>query len=458
MHEIRRSGGINKPVFFPERLWVMKALRGTEVMSGTLQTVHVLLVRRQKKGPDWKPGDLRFFCHISMRLASGNPKDIIYALQSLIDIRFRIDYTDRYPVESLYTDFAKAFIERNQLSEVLACAGTGKQGLRSLVIPSWVPDWQHLSRQGFHHTEHLPNHLFIWEAFFHTDKGMNLPLPTVADEFLRVQGCILELATGYSFFSSNTGVFLEDLLDFCVQYLERERTRQLLRVGRLFDSTGEALRHMISTLLRDMQPDIVYRVPKATDRLHGEMRVRNNGIDLVLLFLSCIIDHPRQDDARQRQAKVCQNLRRLGYDSPEQLFDDFPNIQQAPGVHYDFPYTPYLRPTGEIPRNITIESFADFILLFRLHREKSCVLGTIEHTLKSRVMETSRGRLALVPSRTIEGDLICAIKGCRFPVVLRKVEDAYFFLGGAFRYGMMDGEAAQEIQNRRCKVQQFTIK
>jgi hypothetical protein len=453
------NDNIKRPVFFPKNFWKMKFLFDQSAICNTLNALEFLLGRKTRKGSGWKMQELRHFCLVSSPLVAGNPKDKIYALHSLMDVRMRIDYTDEYTVESLYVDFARVFVERDQLTDLLACAGIGKESHGSLFLPSWVPDWSHLSRQGFNHKGHFPNHLNIWDNVFHTHRGMNSPLPTVTGKSLRAQGCIFELATGYSFYSCRSGVFLEDFLNFCVQYLARQRIRRFLRMKKLFESTAEALQHIVVTLLRDLQPEVSTRLPKTRDRLHGRTERSYSGINLALLFLCCIADlHPRLDDVRQRREKVRWSFHQLGYDTPAQIFDDFPCMQQYPEVPHIAANTGPRKALIETPHDFTWKSFVDVVAFpLRLHPATFNVRRTLEHSLASRIMETSRGRLALVPSGTIEGDLICAIGGCRFPVVLRRVESSYIFLGGAFRYGLMDGEAARAIEDGSCDIQDFTI-
>jgi len=49
----------------------------------------------------------------------------------------------------------------------------------------------------------------------------------------------------------------------------------------------------------------------------------------------------------------------------------------------------------------------------------------------------------LAPHQTRNGDIICILAGCTVPVVLRRRPDSntYEFIGEAFVYGKMDGEA-----------------
>jgi len=59
-----------------------------------------------------------------------------------------------------------------------------------------------------------------------------------------------------------------------------------------------------------------------------------------------------------------------------------------------------------------------------------------------RVGETQNGYIGLVPRWTDPGDVVCVLKECETPVLLRKHVDGHFvFVGRAFIVGLMNGEA-----------------
>jgi len=57
-------------------------------------------------------------------------------------------------------------------------------------------------------------------------------------------------------------------------------------------------------------------------------------------------------------------------------------------------------------------------------------------------------RFGLAPNAVEVNDIICILLGCSVPVVLRKhgegTEQYYEFIGEAYIYGMMDGEALEQ--------------
>jgi hypothetical protein len=63
--------------------------------------------------------------------------------------------------------------------------------------------------------------------------------------------------------------------------------------------------------------------------------------------------------------------------------------------------------------------------------------------LRYRFAISEEGYMALVPLGTLPGDVLCAIKGCPVPVVLRRTAEEYLYWGDAFVHGVMSGEAAK---------------
>lgn len=82
-------------------------------------------------------------------------------------------------------------------------------------------------------------------------------------------------------------------------------------------------------------------------------------------------------------------------------------------------------------------------------------------TLDRRLVKTSNDHLALVPDATEEGDVIAILAGGKVPYVLRpsQLEDSdggpcqlYTFIGDAYLYGIMDGEAWPEDNSDLSKI------
>ena len=73
------------------------------------------------------------------------------------------------------------------------------------------------------------------------------------------------------------------------------------------------------------------------------------------------------------------------------------------------------------------------------------------------IISTEDGRLGIAPDFTEAGDLVCVLFGCHSPVVLRKIDGLFFFVGDCWMYQMMDGEAIQMLNEGMIQEDQFTI-
>ncbi|CZR69630.1 uncharacterized protein PAC_19530 [Phialocephala subalpina] len=67
------------------------------------------------------------------------------------------------------------------------------------------------------------------------------------------------------------------------------------------------------------------------------------------------------------------------------------------------------------------------------------------------------GYIGLAPGNVRVGDLVCIIFGCRLPVVLRKEDGRYIFIGSCYVHGIMDGEAMDQFQGGKLKGETFIL-
>ena len=50
-------------------------------------------------------------------------------------------------------------------------------------------------------------------------------------------------------------------------------------------------------------------------------------------------------------------------------------------------------------------------------------------------------------------DVVCVLLGCNMPLIIRKMADHYLLVGNAYIYGLMNGEAFQDIQGSKANVE-----
>jgi hypothetical protein len=163
-------------------------------------------------------------------------------------------------------------------------------------------------------------------------------------------------------------------------------------------------------------------------------------------------------DSAARGDRLLKQLSLLGYDSPAKLFEDFPQSQFSPGVKYVTDSQPPETVMG-FPWTISLEVFSKLLmeLVVVPLDAKFQMMQVLEQSLTGRLTETSDSGLALVPQDTCAGDYICVLSHCRFPVVLRKVGTSYVYLGGAFVYGLMDGEVSGMVKEGTIKMEELEI-
>jgi hypothetical protein len=109
------------------------------------------------------------------------------------------------------------------------------------------------------------------------------------------------------------------------------------------------------------------------------------------------------------------------------------------------------------------ESFESYLeqydgALLEVSKWKICLnlaIGT-----SSRFIETTSGYLGLSPVGTKPGDILCVLKHCEIPVVLRKAPEGehYLFVGTTFVVGLMNGEAVEFINSGRSKPEWYELR
>lgn len=91
-------------------------------------------------------------------------------------------------------------------------------------------------------------------------------------------------------------------------------------------------------------------------------------------------------------------------------------------------------------------------------KEQRSVTITASNTMNRRRLFVSKaGILGLAPWDAAEGDVICVLPGCRFPVVLRAIEGKYVLIGETYVDGFMEGEAMIMLNQGKFGLETFQI-
>jgi hypothetical protein len=70
---------------------------------------------------------------------------------------------------------------------------------------------------------------------------------------------------------------------------------------------------------------------------------------------------------------------------------------------------------------------------------------------------SSAGQMGLAPYRAEAGDVLCVLFGCPNPVILRPQDGYHTVIGDAYVYGLMYGEAIQELSDGKYTIQEFEL-
>ena len=78
-------------------------------------------------------------------------------------------------------------------------------------------------------------------------------------------------------------------------------------------------------------------------------------------------------------------------------------------------------------------------------------------TSERRLFVSLDQRMGLVPNAAREGDVICVLFGGQMPLVLRPKREFFELIGEAYVYGIMDGEAMQDLEAGKYHEQDFVL-
>jgi hypothetical protein len=82
----------------------------------------------------------------------------------------------------------------------------------------------------------------------------------------------------------------------------------------------------------------------------------------------------------------------------------------------------------------------------------------IDFDPESRSFETTTGYVGMGPEGMAKGDELYILNGCKWPVILRKRDDEYAFVGIGFVLGLMTGEASQLIRDENVAPQRILVR
>ena len=74
-----------------------------------------------------------------------------------------------------------------------------------------------------------------------------------------------------------------------------------------------------------------------------------------------------------------------------------------------------------------------------------------------RLITTNGGYLGLAPAATLPHDKICILAGCNVPLILRPRREHYEIIGECYIHGIMRGEAMQDVEEGKLRLEDIFI-
>jgi hypothetical protein len=356
-----------------------------------------------------------------------DPKDKIYSLLALMELHVPVDYSNRTTVRDVYGAFAAKCVAAGSTSELLSMSGIGWDLLRISDLPSWVPDLQALSMAPASSAAVFGYQLAA--GHYNANRNLNDSEWRFTGSYnLHACGCITGSVDQVQRRCEDRGSPTKEyFLNTCIKLLSKMSCSKEKLVS-------PPLGAIFRTFLQDTDPRTAQRLYSNPSRV----------IEVARVFLYAILGANPSKHADLEEFKL------LGYNSEAESFEDFFQrqflfeVKNTDPSEYSYAYI-----RGSL-----------FGSLFGLQNDASCysILYEISNNLMmKRLFHTSGGQVGLGPIRMEPGDTVCVLDQCHFPVILRKVESYYVFVGCAYVLGLMDGEAACLVEEGKTRLQELEI-
>ncbi|KAF2265467.1 HET-domain-containing protein [Lojkania enalia] len=424
--------------------------------STSLRWDHVDLIRQLKEG-DYLgmeekvlQADLfKVLARASTNLAT-NPRDIIFGLNGICSLPITPNYAQS--VKDTYGKFAVGCI-MHQLHNVILWAGSGLGHPPIAGLPSWIPNWERISKTGWHHP--INPEWYNADGWLDPFPGTPPPgFPLLPGLVLRIHGRTCGAVSAIE--ARNIPLRSEQMFQACQSILLELGGR-----GKLYKTGIPILQALMRTLYLDHE---FSEVDKRLDFKHDSDPV----LLRVLSFLSLIL--PEDSFAKESQNLLRNRLEKLGIDpgmrfaqtlkanfwpsgefnfateiefsemSDEELRRTWPELVKSSGGVDELRATPAIRNRGvDILRSKTGYPIDQQLEV----RMSSWIRAGY------RLFRTQSGYIGIGPPGMTEGDVVCVLRRCTTPVLLRHTSESdmeFELVGSCFVLGLMDGEALVTIE------------
>ncbi|KAK4890639.1 hypothetical protein LTR27_010678 [Elasticomyces elasticus] len=348
-------------------------------------------------------------------LEATDPRDHVYGLLGILDVRFKPDY--QRSVREVFFMWTSWLAYTGPDSRFLRRAGIRhNDASRYGGLPSWVPDWSSAANCGY------PRRGCYASAGLYCDMR-------VTNSTFVIDGVIVGTIAPRRW--QGRGLFLQYYL-------------HLLSNGH---PTGDPpLQVLYRVLTRDMYP--------------GCKNGRYDRYDPKLLgaFVSFAMLLQGSDD----EAFALLGFHPVYWNAVAWALNEYFALESGAGDRWIPLQLRYVEDLGTMTTgDETIDKLASSF--FDMRSGNFEILGKLEHLLdrdmtNARLFRTYNGYIGSSGISVQAGDLVCVLVGCTNTLVLRKVEDHYIIIEPCFVHGLMYGEVVQLIKDgARGPQQTFEI-
>lgn len=322
------------------------------------------------------------------KLHCQDPRDKLYALLGVCEplgSKLKVDYSA--PTRDVYTTFAKSQIKADgELYTILTAGLHDPEEDEDLDLPSWVPDLRGTATVG---TRYMGGAYL--ELFNADNNNGNNPFFSFSEDaghsILQVEALLLETT-------------LESLPWDNEDEARRSKLLNTFCLSDGGDFSVPNLRQFFQVAVSENSGFYDYKVD-------SEGTLKDRMQSLILGFFG--------------------DLQRL-YGS-RSVFDEF--LQSFDNDGFDMMHCQ------------SQSSSSHFISDYAHHNELKYLQRTLLHgdSRTATMFNTSGGRIGICPRGIHSGDGVAIVRGCRVPVILRKVESYFRLVSPAYVSGIMQGEA-----------------
>jgi hypothetical protein len=325
-----------------------------------------------------------------------NPRDKVYALLGISTQSSRVEFPVSYnePISKVFRNAAKFIIEDSQqLDILLECYLDSHRPLK----PSWAPDWEHYDmglRTIYHNAED-------WNASPHPVSEIII----LKKKILRVKGCLIGEING-----------IAESFESCQSLLAASSRNWLKFALSILQPSSEPEKSSSS------HQSVSSTSPNSISKPHPPKHVWDAALEALYNALV------RTARTKELASTIWSFSKFRTYFEQIRDGDDLSPESRSP-----------IAGLGELSN---VASLLDLITWKRLcsiqcHSAQS--MGPLDSEDESLCIHQSR-TVGLCPDNANEGDVITVIRGCKYPLVLRRDEKGYMIVNHAYVYGFMNGE------------------